>query len=246
MKGAVVNDTHAPFHDPFAIKLASKVIKWWKPDVLVHNGDQSDFAGLSKFDQNPNRKFRMQDDVDQWQVEVAIPLNVAAGPGCRKIVLPGNHDLRVLKFMWQYPELFSVRSLHLPALFEVQKLGMEYVGYAVVIDNLIEISHGTKVSAYSGYSAKAELLKRGYSICTITGHVHRAGRHEYTPPYGNEIIVGQESPCLCSLTPDDMVDPNWVQGLTLFEVKDRKVWIHAVVFNEDYTCHISGKWFGLD
>lgn len=242
VRGVVVNDTHAPFHDRDAIALAAKVIKWWKPDLLVHNGDQCDFQGLSKFDQNPSRKFRAQDDVDQWQTQVAIPLNVAAGSQCRKVVLPGNHDLRLLKLLWQHPDLFSVRSLHLPALWMVDKLGMEYTGYAVVIDDVLEISHGTKVSAHAGYAAKAELIKRGYSISTITGHVHRAGRHSFTRPYGGE-VVGQESPCLCDLEPEYMVDPNWVQGLTLFEVRDRHVWTQAVEFTSDYRCHVDRKWF---
>lgn len=245
VRGAAVNDTHAPYHDLNAIALAAKVIKWWKPDVLIHNGDQCDFSGLSKFEQNPARKFRAQDDVDQWQTEVAIPLNMAAGSQCEKIVLPGNHDLRALKLLWQFPELFSVRALHLPALWEVDKLGMTYVGYAVVIDGVLEVSHGTKVSVHAGYAAKAELLKRGYSISTITGHVHRAGRHEFARPYGG-VVIGQESPCLCNLEPEYMVDPNWVQGLTLFEVKDKQVWIQAVEFTPDYRCHVGNKWFGID
>lgn len=245
VRGVVVNDTHAPFHDPCAIALAAKVIKWWKPDVLVHNGDGCDFSGLSKFDQNPARKFRAQDDVDQWQTEVAIPLNTAAGARCRKIVLPGNHDLRMLKFLWQHPELFSVRALHLPALWEVEKLGMEYVGYAVVIDGLLEISHGTKVSVHAGYAAKAELTKRGYSISTATGHNHRGGRHELQTPYGG-LIIGQEIPCLCDRNPDYSVDPNWVQGLGLFETRNHSLHIEAVKFTDDYRCQVGGKWFGLD
>jgi hypothetical protein len=176
---------------------------------------------------------------------VAIPLNVAAGSQCKKYVVPGNHDLRFLKLLWQFPDLFSVRALHLPALWEVDKLGMTYVGYAVVIDSLLEISHGTKVSAMAGYSAKAELLKRGYSISTATGHVHRAGRHEFTSPYGG-IVIGQEIPCLCSTEPEYMVDPNWAKGFGLFEVRNHALWIQAIRITEDYRCNVGGKWFGLD
>lgn len=244
-RGAIVSDEHSPHHDANAIALAAKVLKWWKPDVLVHNGDQCDFAGISKFDQNPARKLRAQDDVDLWQTDIAIPLNVAVGNRCRKIVLPGNHDLRMLKFLWEHPEFFSVRALHLPALWEVEKLGMEYVGYAVVIDGLLEISHGTKVSIHAGYAAKAELVKRGYSISTATGHNHREGRHEQRTPY-NGLVVGQEIPCLCSTEPDYQVDANWVQGFGLFEVRNHKLWIQAITITEDYRCNVGGKWFGLD
>ncbi len=245
VKGAIVNDVHAPYHDKNAIALVAKVLKWWKPDALVHNGDNSDFATLSKFNPNPARKFSAQDDIDLWQTDVALPLNIAAGSQCRKIVLPGNHDLRLLKYLWEHPELFNVRALHLPALWEVDKLGMDYVGYAVVIDNLLEISHGTKVSVHAGYAAKAELVKRGYSISTATGHNHREGRHEQKTPY-NGLVIGQEIPCLCSLEPDYGVDPNWVRGFGLFEVRNKQLWIQAITITDDYRCNVGGKWFGLD
>lgn len=240
-RGATVNDPHAPYQDDNAIALAAKVVKWWKPDYLIHAGDGSDFPGLSCFDQNPAREFRMQDDVDIWQARVFIPLKVAVGPKCRVYVLPGNHDLRVLKLMWDKPELFSVRNLHLPALLGAAELGFEYVGYAVVVDDLLEISHGDKAGLHP---ARAELMKRGFSISTLTGHVHKADRHEYKPPYG-PLRVGVSSPALCTLAPEYMVDPNWTQGLTLWEIRHHTLWIQAVVFNPDYTCTIGDKRFEL-
>jgi len=243
MRGATVNDIHVPYHDPEAIILAGKIIKWWQPNLLVWNGDLNDFPGLSKWDPNPTRRYRMQDEVDELQADVLIPLNAAAGK-CRKVALPGNHDLRLLKLLWAQPELFSVRALQLPELWQVDRLGMEYAGYAVVVNEQLEVSHGTRVSAMSGYSAKAELIKRGYSISTNTGHVHRAGRHEFRPPYG-PLIVGQESPCLCRLDPEYLVDPNWVQGLTLWETRGADLWIEAIVFSRDYRAQVGAKEFGL-
>lgn len=242
LRGAIVSDVHAPYHDPRAIELAAQILAWWKPDVLVHNGDNVDFPGLSKFDQNPARKFRAQDEVDVWQTQVAIPFNQAVGRRCRKIVLPGNHDLRLLKLLWANPELFSVRSLHLPALLEVEKLGMEYVGHAVMFNGSLEASHGTRVSAQSGYSARAELAQRGYAHSTATGHVHRAGRHEFTLPNGT-LVVGQEVPCLCDLNPEYLINPNWAQGLVLLESDATRTSLWPVVFGDDYTCNIVGKKF---
>lgn len=241
VRGATVSDAHAPYHDPQAIDLAAKVLKWWKPEILVHNGDNVDFAGISRFDPNPARRFRAQEEVDAWQSEVYIPLKQAVGPKCRTIVLPGNHDLRLLKLMWRNPELFSVRSLHLPVLLEAEKLGFEYVGYAVVVDDLLEISHGERVGAHP---AKAELQKRAFSISTLTGHVHRPDRYEFQPPYGPR-VVGQSAPVLCQTSPEYMIDPNWAQGLALWEIKDHLLWIQAVVFSPDYTCTVGDRRFSL-
>lgn len=148
----------------------------------------------------------------------------------------------MLKFLWQHPDLFNVRALQLPALWELDKLGMEYAGY-VVLSNLLEVSHGTKTSPHAGYAAKAELLKRGYSISTATGHVHRAGRHEQMTPY-NGLLIGQEVPCLC-LDPDYMVDPNWAKGFALLEIKRQNLWLQAVTITSDYRCCVNGKWFEL-
>jgi predicted phosphodiesterase len=242
MKGATVSDAHAPYQDDRAIALASKVLKWWKPEVLVHAGDNIDCAAISKFDANPQRVYSIPEEVNAWQSRVYIPLMSAVGPKCRTFVLPGNHDLRQERWLWRHPEMFGLRELNLPALLGAKELGFEYVGYAVVVDNKLEISHGTRVSAQSGMSARAELLKRGYSISTSTGHVHRAGRHEYQAPYG-PLVVAQENPCLCSLDPDYLTDPNWVAGLTLWSVFRGNLWIQAVTFNQDYTCMVDGRWF---
>jgi predicted phosphodiesterase len=242
MKGATVSDAHAPYQDDRAIALAAKVLKWWKPEVLVHAGDNIDCAAISKFDSNPSRVYSIPEEVDTWQSRVFIPLKVATGPKCRQIVLPGNHDLREERWLWRHPELFGLRELNLPALLGAQQLGFEYVGYAVVINNQLEVSHGTRVSAQSGMSARGELLKRAFSISTLTGHVHRAGRHEYQPAYAS-LVVGQENPCLCSLEPDYLTDPNWVQGMTLWSIFRGNLWIQAVTFNRDYTCMVDGRWF---
>jgi hypothetical protein len=70
MKGATVGDSHSPYHDAKAISLGARVLRWWKPDVLVHNGDNIDCAAISRFDTNPNRAFSIPDEVDAWQAEV--------------------------------------------------------------------------------------------------------------------------------------------------------------------------------
>jgi hypothetical protein len=241
MKGATVNDAHAPYQDEKSIALAGKVLKWWRPDVLVHNGDNVDCSSISRFDTNPNRIFSIPEEVDAWQSRVYIPLATAVGPRCRKIVLPGNHDIRQERWLWKHPEMFGVRELTLPGLLGVKELGFEYVGYAVVVDNLLEISHGEKAGTHP---ARGELMKRGFSISTNTGHVHKADRHEYHPPYGNA-VVAQTNPALCSLDPEYMHDPNWSNGLCLWQIHRHTLWIHAVVFNKDYSCTVGDKRFEL-
>ena len=51
---------------------------------------------------------------------------------------------------------------------------------------------------------------------------------------GAEWRTGQESPCLCTLTPEYMRNPDWQQGITLFTVTDRICRIYPVEFSGQF------------
>lgn len=240
MRGAVVNDIHAPFHDPDAVALATKLLRHYDPDVLIYNGDALDFYGLSTYDKNPARVWRLQDEIDACHVDVFAPFG-GATRRARKIFLPGNHELRLRKYLWRHPELFGLKVLELPALLELDRFGIEYAELCVLVGDVLEISHGTRVSKWSGMTAKAEQELRRYGISTITGHVHRAGRFQTNT--GGIDRIGQEAPCLCSLEPEYMHKPDWVQGVTFFDVRSGALRIDAVQFTADYTAIYNGKVF---
>jgi predicted phosphodiesterase len=240
VRGSVSSDEHAPFHDPKAIALACDVLKDWKPDVHIFAGDQIDFYNISRFEKNPARKFNIQDEIDQTQEEVFAPVRRAL-PRKRIVKVDGNHDNRLLKFLWQRPELFGLRVLQMENLLDLDKFGFDYAPRRVRFGNLLEVAHGDRVSKWPAASAKAELEKRRYAISTITGHVHRAGRFETRVLDG--WVVGQENPCLCELSPEYMPDPDWQQGVTLFEIKDGALWVGAVRFTADYRAFAHGRWY---
>ena len=229
--GIVFSDIHAPFHDRNAIALAAKVAAWWRPDVAIYNGDDVDFYQLSRFDKNPNRTARTQDEIDTWHIECVAPLNAALGKA-RKIKVPGNHEDRLRRKLWANPDLFGIGALELPELMQLRRYGIEYVELRVRFGNVLEVTHGTRVSKWAGYTARLEQEQRRYSISTITGHVHRAGR--FQTRVGNTHVVSQEAPCMCTLDPEYMIDPDWIQGVTLFVVRDGAVQIEPVLFTPDY------------
>lgn len=244
VKGIVFSDIHAPFHDLYALKLAAKVAKWWKPDIAIYNGDDADFYALSKFDKNPNRTFTVQEEIDDWHVYAVAPLNAAVGSNCRKVKLPGNHEDRLRRRLWANPDLFGVRNLNLYDVFQLERYGIEYVELRVRFTDLLEVSHGTLVRKWSGYTARAEMELRRYAINTITGHVHRAG--SFSTRVMDRVVKAQEAPCLCSLQPEYLTDPDWVQGVTLFTIRDGKLKIEVVEFFDDYSCAVGGKWFWVN
>lgn len=241
LRGSVTSDEHAPFHDPKAIALACEVLRWWKPDVHIFNGDQVDFYSVSRFEKNPARQFGLQEEIDQTVEEVFAPVRRAI-PKARIIKIDGNHETRLDRYLHSHPEMFGLRVLRMENLFGLDKLSIDYAPQRVRCDSLLDISHGTRVNKWAGYAARAEVELRRYAINTITGHVHRSGRFETRVM--DRHVIGQENPCLCSLNPEYMVDPDWAQGLTLFEVRDGAVWIETVTFTADYRVCAAGKWFG--
>lgn len=243
LRGVGLFDAHAPFQDDDAIALVCRVIRWWQPDVGIFGGDEIDFYGLSKYDKNPGRKFTVQDEVDAAQSRVLVPVRAAMPKDSRLYKVEGNHCHRLERHLWANPELFSLTTLSLPVLLELDKIGIEYVPYAVEFSDLLHVSHGTKVSINAGYAAKAELVKRFYRISTLTGHNHRNGKHQGN--YRGQPVVGQEVACLCHTEPEYQDDPNWSKGLALWEIRDGDLWITHVDIYDDYTCCVGGKWFGL-
>lgn len=242
-RGIVFSDIHAPFHDRDAIALACKVAKWWKPDVAIFNGDDLDFYMSSRYDKNPARTFRVQDEVDIWHIECVAPILSTLPPKSRKVKLPGNHEDRLRHKLWANPDLFGIRSLELPELLELKRYGVEYATQRVHFGHELEITHGDRVSKWAGMSAKAEQEKRRFAIKTITGHVHRAGR--FQTRVGSGYSIGQECPCLCDLSPEYMTDPDWVQGITIFTIRNGVARIQAVQFEPDYTCEVGKEFFEL-
>lgn len=244
-KGIVAGDFHVPYHDPQAIELLCKVTRWWKPDVGIINGDLNDFPGLSsKFDPSPLRTTRAQGEVDTAKRDVLIPFKAALGSNGRGYVLPGNHDNRLEILLTKQPDLFSLRATSLPELWELDRFGYGYADYAIKFGDDLRVSHGTKVASEAGYAVKGELAKVHWAYSIIMNHIHRSGGT--SAKIGGKWVWGRENPCMCSLEPSYMEEPNWSLGFLPFEVRNGNVNFIPVDIYPDYTCCIAGKWFGVN
>ena len=61
---AVLNDSHNPFQDQRALREVELFLKELQPDMVIYAGDMSDFYALSKFDKNPARADKLQEDLN--------------------------------------------------------------------------------------------------------------------------------------------------------------------------------------
>jgi predicted phosphodiesterase len=209
------SDAHVPYHDPYALELAVRIIAVLQPDRIILNGDAVDFYEVSDFDKNPDRLHEggLQREIDGLGEFLAEVLR--AKPTATAVdFLPGNHEDRLRRHLWRHPQLFGLKVLELPNLLELPRYGVTYYPDEILLANgRLVVKHGTLVRKAGGMSALAELEAEKYDVSTLTGHTHRIGSTTVRKRSG--IVGGWEGGCLCDLNPEYIKNPNWQQCLSV-------------------------------
>ena len=210
-KAVVLSDFHIPFHDETCLSLSLDLCSRLKPENLFLLGDIIDFYGLSDFLRDPSRLGDLQDELDQVG-KILGNFRKAVGRKCRIIYLEGNHDYRLVKYLWKHPEIASLEDLKLSSLLKLDDLFIEHRGYH---DPLrwrgLQVEHGDRISGYSCYTARQMLDARGLS--GISGHSHRMGLYYRRQEAG--VQCWAENGCLCSLKVEYSISPNWQHGFSI-------------------------------
>lgn len=209
-----LNDVHVPFQDETAVKAAFKFAKWLQPDIIVID-EWNDFYAISRFSKDPERISSLQDEIDEG---VALRKTIRRiCPDSRIIEVESNHMKRLRKYLWSNAkELASLRSLNIPALFDLPNTGIEYTDHFAYRGFMFK--HGDIVRKHSGYSARAEFDREGMS--GASGHTHRLSQYYNTLRGGK--YVWMECGCMCNLRPEwyDGI-PNWQHGMGLVRFKGK-------------------------
>jgi predicted MPP superfamily phosphohydrolase len=207
-----LGDVHVPFEDKAAVDLALAFTRWFKPETVFLIGDIIDFYSIpSKFDRDPSRLLALQEELD---ATVAFLKRVRkAAPNARIVYLSGNHEHRLIRYLWKHPEISVLKSLRLPVQLGLDDLEIEHHEYHEQVQwHGLLVEHGDRVSKVSAATAKSMLDARG--VCGISGHVHRLGMYYKTDNSG--VKVWMENGCLCSLSPSWIIGkPNWCHGFTI-------------------------------
>lgn len=241
-KCVVLPDIHVPFHDEKAINPVLKFIKDFNPDVLVQVGDFYDFYDVSKFDKDPERQYRLQDEIDEgkklWK---KIRKNA---PKAKLYMLEGNHEHRLPKYLTRNPELHSLRSLKLENILELKDLDVKIIEAkdTFYLNKNIIVTHGgkddgSKLRSKAGYSANANLLH--HNISGLSGHSHRLGASFKTDISGRK--AWYEVGCLCRLDPDYLKNPDWQQGFAVVHYGKNFFHVQLIPITESYTFYYGGK-----
>lgn len=223
-----LSDVHAPYHHPAAWALALQIIGRIRPDVVNILGDLLDFYKLSSFDKDPD-KFNLQVELD---TAAALLSDLRRVHRKRIRFVPGNHELRIKKYLRRNPELHGLAALSLPNLLDLKALDIEFYDHEVEIvpgPGGLYGHHGRIVRPTAGLSAKAELEAQFHATSLIGGHTHRAGKYVCTTRFGKRYSV--ENGCLCRLDPDYVPGtPNWQLAISVTEINGDEHDTHVVPF----------------
>ena len=243
------DDKLDPFHDDAAMNVALQVTAALEHengvDQVVNLGDFLDLPAQGKYEQEAAFAFTTQQAIDRGHLFLGEQR--AAAPNAKIVVLEGNHDRRMQKFVQanalaafglrraNVPDSWPVMSL--PYLLRLDELDIEYIdaypaGMWWINDSLRAI-HGDKVN--SGGSTAMKYTNEMPHISTVFGHIHRQEiQSKTTFDRAGKIKAMAISPgCLCRV---DGAEPsvkgsvgidgrpvtyyeNWQQGISVITYK---------------------------
>jgi predicted phosphodiesterase len=223
-----LSDIHFPFHDPAAWGLALKVVKKLRPELIWLGGDIVDFYAVSRYDKSPERKLRLQEELDVAHRELRRLRKSA--PQARIVYQIGNHEERLTKYLWgKAPELASLRALSLPALLGFERLNIELITdhRPQPIGQLYHL-HGHLGPGGSVNAARGKANK--FKDNVIFGHHHRH-QVEYQRAYSGRTIGAWANGCLCGMEPEFDPCPQWTHGITVVRhARDGAFHVDQLVF----------------
>ena len=227
----VLSDHHIPYQDKQVETLSLDFVAEHQPNTIHLLGDLVDFYTLSRFDKEPSRLSDLQSDLEA-ALAYLERLRIVS-PKSRIIWSEGNHENRLKRYLWnKAPELSRLAQLQIPELFHLNDFNIEWVDshHPYEVGKLL-FTHGDLVRKWSGASAKGHHDK--YGCCVIHGHTHRLGSFYHTTRAGSH--GAWENGCLCTLTPEYMVSPDWQNGWSV-------VWFYGDFFHVEQVVVTNGSY----
>ena len=238
-----------PFHDESALRVAIKITAWLEAnervDEVINLGDFLDLPSQGRFTQEPSFASTTQAAINRGHLFLQEQRG-AAGPAAKIVLIEGNHDRRMEKFIvdnaasafgLKRANTDEVPVMSLPYLLRLDEIGVEYIDAypagAYWLNDRLRAIHGDKVR--SNGSTAAAYTNHSPHISTIFGHVHRQELQSRTvfDRKGPIKSVAISPGCLCRVdgavpsvngstkidgTPAQFFE-NWQQGIAVISYK---------------------------
>jgi hypothetical protein len=218
---ALIPDLHAPFHDECALRAVCDLLAIEQPEQVIFLGDVADNSMLSKH--RTHRRFGALLNETNDAVVANFRRVREAVPNAQIVLLPGNHDDRVLYYALSDDEETPESSIGFRTLWRLDELGIELVDEDW---KLAQFGITPELSARHGYltgnnSERKLLEKHGRS--QVHGHDHRGSLIYRTKHDPLDIRVAMSCGTLCEIKPDGLgyePDPDWTPGMGWCQVWD--------------------------
>jgi hypothetical protein len=261
-KFMISSDQQFPYHNPKAIELWWKVMKWFKPDQVDYLGDQSDQACFSKYSDGTTSEFFSS--IAKKPEESPVPFvketevitrefytqTRKTVPNADIFVALGNHDIRVWDYMDKKAPAW-VKEITPDVLWDFNNLGISYIYYndlPVKRWGNVFAHHGISALKGSGASVESDMMNLGVSL--VRGHSHKLGFVPVTYELRNETLVGYEIGHMSDVKNAGMMYTNihqWQLGFMVGHIYDGEPYFELVHIHEDaergLSCVVEGKLF---
>lgn len=272
----VIDGKWDPFHDERAMDVALQITAFVEEtdriDTVINLGDFLDLPAQGRFEQEAGFASTTQSAFDRGHLFLQEQRQ-AAGPKAKIVLVEGNHDRRMEKFIvTNMLSAFGLKrantkelpAMSIPFLLRLDEIGVEYIdaypaGAYWITDNLRAI-HGNK--ARSNGSTAAAYTNAMPHISTIFGHSHRLEIQSKTVFNGaGPIKSAAISPgCLCrvdgavpSVNGSTHIDgspaqhfEDWQQGVAVITVEPNGDYYTELVQIKEGVAWFRGKKFTSD
>ena len=262
-----------PFHDERAMDVALQITDYLEKtdrvDTVVNLGDFLDLPSQGRFEQEAAFATTTQAAFDRGHLFLQQQ-RLAAGPKAKIVLVEGNHDRRMEKFITanalsayglKRANTSELPVMSIPYLLRLDEIGVEYIDAypagAFWITERLRAIHGNK--ARSNGSTAAAYTNADPHISTIFGHSHRLEIQSRTVfNRDGAIRTTAVSPgCLCrvdgavhSVNGSTHIDgspakyyENWQQGVAVITVQPDGEFFTELVQIKDGVAWFRGQQF---
>ena len=161
-----IPDTHVPYHHKPSWNLMLRAARGMSPDVIVILGDFADLYSCSRFDKDPRRRLRLEEEA--YEVNCCLDELDELGAS-RKIFVEGNHEFRLERLLKSAaPGL--VGSLNIDELFHLKERKWKYVPYQTHCK--LGETYLTHDVGHAGVNAVRQ-TQAVYQASVMFGHTHK-------------------------------------------------------------------------
>jgi Homing endonuclease associated repeat len=175
-----ITDSHSEFRDEFTWLVCLDYCKEAQPDLIVLGGDILECYDISQHNKNPQRAYKIQDEIDFVVLNKLAALRFAC-PNAQIDYHLGNHEARLFKYLcMDSPALSSLRCLQFDKLLGLEDLAINLIGresfvFKTKMEENYKVYRGLWAWTHGVDCTQFPALKEmnKYNVSGASGHVHR-------------------------------------------------------------------------